>query len=131
MRLLAFAFLLLVGVALTASDDDAGRKPTVVFFLNAEKYHQLPLAMRTAYLEGWLDGRLNAGLIGDTAETITAQRTCVIGKTETQITAIVDQYIETHPETWYLPAAMEADNALQSVCPALKRAIDNMLQKRR
>jgi hypothetical protein len=46
------------------------------------------------------------------------------GKTIIQVTAIVDKYVRAHPETWDRPAAIEADKALQGVCPALRQVAD-------
>jgi hypothetical protein len=131
MRLMSLVILLSLGLALAASDNETAGKHTLVSFVTTEKYRQLPPASRTVYLSGWLDGRLNAGYIGGTAEAIESQRQCVIGKTDTQITAIVDKYIADHPETWNRPAALEADDALQSICPDLKRTMDGLLLRRR
>jgi hypothetical protein len=57
------------------------------------------------------------------AKTIKAMRNCTEGKTITQITAIVDKYVQQHPETWDQPAATEADDALREVCPGLQQVM--------
>ena len=87
------------------------------FFVSAEAYKDGPVEKRSAYLSGWLDSRLNAGIFGN-EKTIRAMRDCTEGKTITQITAIVDKYVQGHPETWDQPAALEADTAFKDVCPA-------------
>jgi hypothetical protein len=38
------------------------------------------------------------------------------GKTSTQITAIVDKYVASHPEGWDKPASAAADDALDDIC---------------
>ena len=113
--------LILILVSAGFAQDDAGTrdKHYFVFVVSAEAYKNMPLGQRTTYLSGWLDSRLNAGIFGN-AKTIKAQRDCWEGKTITQITAVVDKYVEGHPEGWDRPAANEADSALQSLCPSLR-----------
>jgi hypothetical protein len=94
------------------------------FFVSAEAYKDGPVEERLAYLSGWLDSRLNAGSFGN-AKTIKAMRDCTDGKTITQITAIVDKYVQGHPENWDRPAALEADAAIEEVCPVLRQAVDD------
>jgi hypothetical protein len=92
----------------------------VVFFVSAEAYKNMPDEQRLAYISGWLDGRLNAGAFGN-AKTIVALRDCTKGKTNTQIAAIVDKYVASHPEDWHLAATREADVAIdESICPIRK-----------
>lgn len=98
----------------------------VAFFTSAEGYKNMPEDIRAIYLSGWLDSRLNQGSNGGNREVIKAERECVRGKTLTQMTAIVDKYVEAHPETWDHPAAIQADDALESVCPALHDAFTSM-----
>lgn len=117
--------LILVIVGAMALATESGKKddgPTVLFWLSAEAYHNLPEMLRRTYLSGWLDARLNAGLVGG-GRVIQAQRECVKEKTITQILAIVDKYVTEHPATWDRPAATEADEALWGACPDLYRAV--------
>ena len=88
----------------------------VVFFVSAEAYKSMPYGERLAYISGWLDGRMNAGIFGN-KRTITALRDCMEGKTITQVVAIVDKYVANHPENWHLAATGEADTAIdESIC---------------
>jgi hypothetical protein len=89
-----------------------------MFFISAEAYKNMPDEERLAYISGWMDGRLNAGAFG-TVKTISALRDCIQGKniTITQVVAIVDKYIRSHPEGWNKPATSEADTGLdESMC---------------
>jgi hypothetical protein len=96
--------------------------PTLLHgFCQSGSIQGLAWDQKAVYIEGWADSRLNAGIFG-TAKTIKALRDCVQGKTITQILAIVDKYVQGHPETWNQPAAAEADDALQDSCPDLRRA---------
>jgi len=89
----------------------------LVFFVSAEAYKNMPYGERLAYISGWLDGRMNAGMFGN-KRTITALRDCMEGKTITQVVAIVDKYMANHPEDWHLAATRESDIALdESICP--------------
>jgi hypothetical protein len=117
-------FLILVGASF--AQDDKPTQHSFAFFVSAEDYKNNPIGERMAYLSGWLDSRLNGGAFGN-AKTIKAMRDCVggpQGKTITQITAIIDKYVQGHPETWERPAALEADAALKDACPALRQVVD-------
>jgi hypothetical protein len=130
MRIFALAAIFVGCISLAAVGGKAENKHYFVFFMKAETYRQMPPEIRQVYLSGWLDARLNAGLTGENHEAISAQRECVQGKSINQITAIVDKYIEGHPETWDHPAATEADDALQMLaCPELHQVMGNMLLK--
>jgi hypothetical protein len=115
--------LLLISVGASFAQNDKPPQHYIVFFVSAEEFKNGPIEKKTAYLSGWQDSRLNAGAFGNT-KTIQAMRDCAEGKTITQIAAIVDKYMQGHPEAWDRPAALEADAALQSVCPALGRAVN-------
>lgn len=117
-----FVLLLLLSIMVFAQEEEARRneKHYTVSFIRAETYKDGSSDERNAYLSGWLDSRTNIGMpyVG-TAKGIKAYRDCVKGKTIFQITAIVDKYVNSHPETWNRPASAEADDALEGVCPSL------------
>ena len=96
--------------------DPAQEKHYFQFFVRAETYLGMPRSEKVAYVTGLLDGRLNAGRFGD-RKTITAMRACMNDKTGSQIAAIADKYIQSHPEDWDKPASVEIDDALdESIC---------------
>jgi hypothetical protein len=84
-------------------------------------YKNMPRAAKQNYLAGYLDGHLNADQFsgfGKIAERIKVLRDCLASKTITQLTAIVDKYVESHPEGWDRPATDQASEALsRAVCP--------------
>jgi len=106
------------------------KKRYLAFFIRADAYRNMPTEYRALYVQGWLDSRMNQGVTGGNASVIKAYRDCTRDKTSTQITAIVDKYIEGHPETWDHPAATEADDTLENVCPSLHEALVEMWQSR-
>ncbi|MFZ0694312.1 MAG: hypothetical protein WAN51_09205 [Alphaproteobacteria bacterium] len=114
--------LILVLASASFAQNETPPRHYLIFFVSAEEYKDSPIAERSAYLMGWLDGRMN-GRLG-TAKGIKAMRDCAEGKTITQITAIVDKYVQGHPETWDRPASLEADAALGDVCPDLRQVMD-------
>lgn len=124
--------LFLALVCASFAQDDKPVHHYLMVFVSAEDYKNAPEEVRLACLSGWLDSRLNAGRFGN-ARTIKAMRECLgasegaittQGKTIAQITAIVDKYVQGHPETWHRPAALEADSALKDGCPVLREALD-------
>lgn len=115
--------LILVLASASFAQNETPPRHYLIFFASAEEYKDGPVAERSAYLMGWLDARMNGAYFG-TAKGIKAIRDCTEGKTITQITAIVDKYVQGHPETWDRPAALEADAALGDVCPALRQVMD-------
>ncbi len=90
-------FMLMAAVGVVQKIAPEAQKHFFVFVVSAEQYKNLTDELRTAYVSGWLDGRLNAGMVG-TPKTIKAMRDCIEGKTIQQATAIVDKYIAGHPE---------------------------------
>jgi hypothetical protein len=115
--------VLLFAVAGFAQDNRP--KHYVVFVYSAEYYKEAPPEQKSAYLSGWLDSRMNGGRYGD-PRTMKAMRDCVQDRSIAQMVAIVDKYIQGHPETWQMPAATEADDALELVCPDLRQAADEV-----
>lgn len=114
-------FLILAGAGFAQT---AKPEHYLVVFISAERYKDGSAHEKSVYLSGWLDSRLNAGFFGTSTKKINAMRDCIEGKTVTQISAIVDKYVQGHPETWEQPAAIEADEALKEACPTFRQAMD-------
>lgn len=96
MRILALAVLLLAGVALTADDTDG--KHTLMSFVSAGRYRQMPPAFRTATSAvGWTGGSMRfCWRLDGTYRASEAIRYRQDGQSDQ---AIVDKYMTDHPET--------------------------------
>lgn len=102
------------------AQSDRAPKHYSVSFVSAEAYKNMPRASKEMYVAGYLDGHLNADLFAGNAKRIQVLRDCLASKTINQITAIVDKYVESHPEAWDRPATDQASEALsRTVCPGV------------
>ena len=117
--------LVLVSAGFTQDAHNGPVAPTqenghyLLFFVSAERYKGAPEEVRQAYVTGLMDGRLNPNRFGNNKKTLAATttlRNCVMHKTITQITAIVDKYVASHPEDWDKPASVAVDDAFANIC---------------
>lgn len=83
-------------------------------FHTGQTYQSLSYPQRVGYLSGLVDGMLLAPFLGGSEENWLTR--CMVGMSDTQMTAIADKYISDHPESWHQPMHVLAYNALLAGC---------------
>ncbi len=90
---------------------------------NAETFKDVPSEYKGFYYRGYNDGLLASRdiLIGSDLEkedykSISYLLQCFSGKSPTQLAAIVDRYIESHPEHWHYSIHQVSFIALVNFC---------------
>jgi hypothetical protein len=73
-------------------------------FYNGNDYRQLADVQKTAYVVGLFDGLVAAGLLGATDVAPRRLATCFGDDLpQAQLRAIVDKFLDEHPERWGEP----------------------------
>jgi len=85
--------------------------------VNARVFIALPENDRVTYTTGLMDGFLAAEVFRADGSAVERLGVCTKPMDSKQIMAIITKYIQEHPETWHLPASVEAFNALNYACP--------------
>lgn len=95
----------------------AASAPTVTIkngFHTGQTYQTLSYAQRVGYMSGLVDGLLLAPFLGGSEENWLTR--CMVGMSDTQMTAIADKYVSDHPQDWHQPMHVLAYNALLAGC---------------
>jgi Rap1a immunity proteins len=74
---------------------------------------------RGRYVTGVIDGLFVATSLGASEKATRALKTCLNGVNSVQLTAIVDKYINDHPESWQFGTQMMVFQAMDKFCPAM------------
>jgi hypothetical protein len=88
-------------------------------FATAKVFIALPEDDRVTYTTGLMDGFYAAEMFRADGSVVERLAVCTKPMDSKQITAIITKYIQDHPESWHLPASVEAYNALNGACPGL------------
>lgn len=94
-------------------------KPFVIWtgFLTGNAFRELSTAEKTVYLEGIWDGYVFALSFGGEPPTAVPTLTgCIPHLQNDQLLAIVNKYIQEHPERWGDPMGLTVFNALPKEC---------------
>ncbi len=89
-------------------------------FLSGQDFLDMPEDGQRAYAMGFLDGIRQSVLLGADETKVGALHKCMGGVKASQIVAIVDKYLQEHPEKWHWDAKLTAYSALLEVCPELQ-----------
>lgn len=90
---------------------------TPICFATAKVFIALPEDDRVTYATGLMDGFYAAEMFRGDGSVVERLRVCTKPMDSKQITAIITKYIKDHPESWHMPASVEAHNALNDACP--------------
>ena len=92
---------------------------TPAYLFKAQGFLQLNEEQRRIYASGLMDGFYGSALFGGNERTISDLKHCTIDMNSGQLTAIIEQYVQNHPERWHEPTSVEAYNALVNACRQL------------
>jgi len=79
-------------------------------------FRQWDRSSRAQYMSGYTDG-LSAGLLAAEDDLMAIIACIYSGWTPDQARAVVDKYLDEHPEDWNRPAATQVLFALMEACP--------------
>lgn len=94
-------------------------------FMSGNAYRALPEAGKQMYVTGVFDGLIGSPMFGANAHMVAAFKQCMEGMNNDQLQAIVDKYLNAHPEIWHYPMQVHAYNAIIDICPQLKQASED------
>lgn len=118
MNKIVLLFALLFVVTPVYSDDDVFKGPISVSkgFLTGEEFLKLSEGDKVSYSMGIIDGYLSAPIFGANNKYLKWIPTCIEGKTNTQITAILVKYLKDNPGRWDKSVQFLMFWALQKAC---------------
>ena len=85
-------------------------------FFKSEEFLQMPETQQRGFAAGLVDGIYLAPLMGAPQENIEPFHKCIVGMSDTQVAAIIQEFLKDHPEKWHERLSMEAYNALNTAC---------------
>jgi|GEM_PF-5021130 len=91
-------------------------EPTMGGFLKGNDFRQRSEAEKTAYLMGVWDGYMFAPAIGGKAKNDQILYDCIPNLLADQLLAIVNKYMDEHPENWGWPMNLIVYAALPKSC---------------
>jgi hypothetical protein len=94
-------------------------------FLTGEKYLELSEPSRAAYAMGLLDGFLGSAFYGAQSAKLEPLRECIAGMTNTQLRAVLDQYVRANPVMWQYSMNVLGTNAFLAACPGIRPGPNN------
>jgi hypothetical protein len=113
---------ILLFAAFTLVGNKAGAEAVQIpnAFVTGQKFISLSEADRVHYVMGLVDGIFLAPLYGGSESEVFALQTCLKGRNNVQIAAILLKYIRDQPENWHEGAHTLFSRRLLSLCPATK-----------
>lgn len=87
-------------------------------FYKANHYRELPDFVRRAYIVGVFDALMLCPLFGAPKAEVTWLERCGEGMQDVQLQAIVDRFVDAHPERWDEDMGTVAYGALTQACTA-------------
>ena len=85
-------------------------------FSTGEKYIQMTAAQKRYYAMGVVNGMLLAPVFGAPKENLTRLENCISGMSDTQVAAILTEYLNKHPGEWNETPHMPMYRALTESC---------------
>jgi hypothetical protein len=121
MRRVLFALTATVSIALIGSVSRAGDWVAIPqSLMTGQKYLALSETHRTAYVVGLVDG-ISVGLAFDASEArVDALHQCLVGRSTSQMGAILSKYIQDRPDRWHEGAHMLFYSRMLELCPGVK-----------
>lgn len=119
MNRVALVFVLvLISISITYADNNVLKGPVSLQkgFLTGEDFLKLSEAEKTSYSMGIVDGYLSAPIFGAKPKYVNWVSTCIKGKTNTQVTAILVKYLQDNPGRWENSVQFLMFEALKKGC---------------
>ena len=118
MNITVLLFSLLFLVTQAYADIDVFKGPVSVQkgFLTGEEFLKLSERDKVSYTMGIIDGYLSAPMFGAEDKYVAWISTCIKGKTNTQITAILVKYLEDNAVRWDKSVQFLMFEALKKAC---------------
>lgn len=85
-------------------------------FSTGEKYLNMTAAQKRYYSMGIVNGMLLAPLFGAPKENMAGLESCISGMTDTQVAAILTDYLNKHPAQWNDTPHVPMYKALMEAC---------------
>lgn len=115
MRFASLLVLLLVS-ALPAVSFASDQEKIRSGFSTGEKYLDMTAAQKRYYSMGVVNGMLLAPLFGAPKESMAPLESCISGMTDTQVAAILTEYLKKHPAQWNETPHVPMYKALMEAC---------------
>lgn len=119
MKKIAFVFFLLLStVNLAYADNEVIKGPVSVYkgFINGEDFLKLSFTEKSSYCMGIIDGYLASPMFGANTKYTRWISSCAKGKTNTQISAILEKYLKDNPGRWEKSVQFLMFEALKKAC---------------
>jgi hypothetical protein len=118
MRVSVIATLVIIGCLAATGADPA--EPNVNVrngFLTGNTWRNADVNSKTAYVLGAVDSVYSAALFGANEQLIDSFASCQKSMTGDQVTAVVDKFLNDHPEMWHYAMAVLVVDAVRATCP--------------
>jgi hypothetical protein len=115
-----FALTATLSVALAGSVSRAEGVQMPNAFITGQQYLALSATHRATYVVGLLDGIFVGPLFGASEASVLALQTCLQGRNNVQIAAILSKYIQGLPERWHEGAHSLFYSRMLELCPGIR-----------
>ena len=85
-------------------------------FVSGEAYSHMPAPQRSAYAMGVVEGMFLSPFFGGSKSKVVWLETCATGMSDTQLVAVLDQYVRSNPVRWHESMHVLALSALKQAC---------------
>jgi len=118
MRRFVWLLILLIASTNVCADNDVVKGSVSIQkgFLTGEDFLKLSETDKVSYRMGIIDGYLSAPIFGANAKYVSWISTCVQGKTNTQLSAILVKYLQNNPGRWEKSVQFLMFEALKKSC---------------
>lgn len=86
-------------------------------FSTGEEFLSMSAIEQHGYAMGFLNGLLDAPVLGAPQEKVRWVADCATGMSSNQVREILRKYIKDHPERWHEPLNLSSFSALAEACP--------------
>ena len=85
-------------------------------FVSGRAYSQMSAPQRSAYAMGVVEGMFLSPFFGGEKSKVIWLETCATGMSDTQLVAVLDQYVRGNPVRWHESMHALAFSALKQAC---------------
>ena len=114
--ILLITLIFIINYAYADNDIFKGSVSVAKGFLTGEEFLKLSDTEKVSYSMGIIDGYLSSPIFGADAKYINWISTCTKSKTNTQLSAILNKYLEDNPGRWEKSTQFLMFEALRKAC---------------